>query len=462
MRFILLILSIVLTLDVNAQGGRGMFFAGRPSGTSPRPPGFEWAALTPQSPTSYNNAGTVVIDAKSFTNLNTGVLGGDNIQVGGTGNLTFKNCYFGTSRRNGVTIENFTGTIRFENCLFVSNKCAIEVSTSTCTFQMENSQCINPFGSPECKGQFFQAVSATMTNSYIRDCAYENFLGLGSAEDIISFFASGGTSGSRFMVEDNLFRSGGPSISGGGIMLGDHGGSYVTVQNNKLLNPGNYQIAVSGGNNFIVQNNLAYSNNTAYSRIGMYAYGQAGAACAAISFLNNGIFQWNGNTWYAGDGSPAEDCGTITGANPTFTQTNLTNLTLAQLAFPTTIITLVDDDRLWHLKEEGVQWRSLTGSCISSDVPVLSSVPIPTPNAGADAAVGGTTTSLNASASTSTDGLNYQWVQVSGPTTTTIVSPNSAITNVTGMTVAGVYEYRCNVTGNNGAARADWTLRTKS
>lgn len=460
MRFILFIL-LVFSLSANAQVGNKNFFLTETT-TAPRPPGFDWDALTPQSPTSYNNAGTVVIDAKSFTNLNTGVLGGDNIQISGTGNITIKNSYIGPSRRNGITIENFTGTIRFENCLFVSNKCAIEVSTSTCTFQMENSQCINPFGAPECKGQFFQAVSATMTNSYIRDCAMENFLGLGSTEDWISFFNSGGTSGSRFIVENNVVRGGGPSISGGGFMLGDHGGSYITVQNNKFLNPGNYQIAVSGGNNFIVQNNLAYSQNTGYTRIGMYAYGQEGAACNNITFQSNAISQWNNNTWYAGDGSPAEDCGIITGANPTFTQTNLTNLTLAQLAMATDIIDLVDPDRVYHLMEEGVQFRGITGSCISSDVPVLSSVPIPTPNAGADAAVGGTTTTLDASGSTSTDGLNYQWVQVSGPTNSIIASPNSAITNVSGLSVSGVYEYRCVVSGNNGAKRADWTLRTKS
>lgn len=456
MKFLIFILSIILTLDVNAQGGRGMFFAGRPSGTSPRPPGFEWAALTSQSPTSYNNFGTVVIDAKSFTNLNTGVLSGDAIQISGTGHMTIKNSYFGPTRRNAITVENFTGTLIIDYDLFVSNKLAIEVSTSTCVIQIQNSQCINPFGAPECKGQFFQAVSSTMTNSFIRDCSFENFLGLGSTEDWISFFASGGTVGSRFIVEGCLTRGGGPSISGGGFMLGDHGGSYITVQNNKFLEPGNYQVAVSGGNNFIVQNNLAYSSATAYTRIGMYAYGQAGAACSNVTFQNNGIFIWNGNTWYPGDGSPSEDCGTITGANPTFTQTNLTNLTLAQLAFPTTIINLVDQDRLYHLMKEGRQFRGITGSCISSDVPVLSSVPIPTASAGSDQAIGGTSATVNASGSTSSAGINYQWAFVSGPVPVVLATPTSVSTNITGISVAGTYTIRIVTTNNNGAVDIDW------
>lgn len=456
MRFILFIL-LVFSLSANSQVGNKNFFLTETT-TAPRPEGFDWDALTPQSPTLYQNAGTVVIENKSFTNLNSGVLDGDLVQVKGTGNVTFKNCYFGPSIRNGATVgDGYTGFVRFENCLFVSNKMAIEVATSTCTIQIENCQCINPWGAPLCKGQFFQASSSTMTNSYIRDCAMENFLGLGSTEDWISFFNSGGTSGSRFLVEDNLARGGGPSISGGGFMLGDHGGSYVTVQNNKMLNPGNYQIAASGGNNFIVQNNLAYSQNTGYTRIGMYAYGQEGAACSNITFQSNAIFQWNNNTWYAGDGSPAEDCGTITGANPTFTQTNLTNLTLAQLAFPVTIITHVDQDRLYRLMKEGRQFRDVTGSCIGDDVPVLNTIPIPTANAGSDQIIGGGSTSVNGNGSTSTAGLNFQWEQVSGPSVTTLATPFSVSTTISGL-VTGIYEYRVIVTNNNGAKDIDWVI----
>lgn len=459
MRFIFLI-SLLLTLTTQAQVGNKNLFLNT-VGQSPRPEGFDWDALTPQSPTSYTNAGTVVIDAKSFTNLNTGVLSGDLIQVSGTGNLTFKNCYFGPSIRNGATISGFTGTIRFENCLFVSNKVAIEITTSNCTFQAENCQCINPWGAPLCKGQFFQSAVATFTNSYIRDCAMESFLGLASTEDWISLFTTNASAASRFIISDNLIRGGGPSISGGGIMLGDHGGSYATVENNKLRNPGNYQIAVSGGNNYIVQNNLAYSNDP-YSRIGMYAYGQQGYLCGSITFQNNGLFRQGGNPWYAGNGTPAESCGTITGANPWIDQTNITNLTLAQLAFPSTIITFVDEDRLWHLREEGVQFRNITGSCIGADIPVLNTIPIPTPNAGADQVIGGTSATLDASASTSSAGLNSQWVFVSGPTTPTIVNPFAISTSVTGMNAVGVYEFRYQGVNNNGAGRADWTNVTKN
>lgn len=459
---VLLFILLLASLTTNAQFGNRNFFGA--SAVSPRPEGFDWNALTPQAPTTYNGS-TIVVENKSFTNLNVGVNNGDDVYVTGNVNITFKNCYFGTSIRKGISIENATGTIRIENCVFNANEAAVHVVTSTVVFQMENSQCVNPWGAPLCKGQFFQAASATMTNSYIRDCSMKSFRGLGSTEDWISFFNSGGTSSSRFMVEGNLLQGGGPSISGGGIMLGDHGGSYVTVQNNKLNDPGNYQIAASGGNNFIVQNNLAYSTNTGYSRIAMYAYGQQGFTCGSITWQSNGTFIYNNNYWYPGDGSPAEDCGTITGANPTFTQTNLTGISFAQLGFPSTeIINFVTPKILYTvLLEESMQWRTVNGSCSDpTDLPDLSTIPIPTPNAGPDQAIGGTSTTLNASASTSSNGLNYFWQQVGGPVNTVIASPFAAITGVSGLSVAGVYEYLVIVTDNSGAQRGRVVTITKS
>lgn len=453
-------LFLLLSTYCNAQpGSQNRFGTRSSSSTPPRPPGFQWDALSPQSPTTYNNAGTVLINAKSFTNLNTGVNNGDALYISGTGNITITNTYFGPTRRNAITVENFTGTLTIDYCLYVSNKLAIEVATSNCVIRITNSQCINPFGAPECKGQFFQSTGSNLINSYIEGCAMENFLGEGSTEDWISLFSTT-SSGTTFKISNCLVRGGGPSISGGGFMLGDHGGSGAIVENNKLLNPGNYQIAVSGGYNYVVQNNLAYSDNPAYSRIAMYAYGQVGYACGNVTFQNNGLWIFNGNSWWPGD--PSESCGTIIGANPWITQTNNTSLTLAQLAFPTTIINLVDADRLWHLRDESVQFRNLGGPCISDDVPVLNTVPRPTSNAGSNQSIGSNSTTVNGSGSSSTAGYNYQWTFVSGPATPTISTPNSVSTTISGLSTPGVYTIRLVVTNNSGAADASWMTITRS
>lgn len=62
------------------------------------------------------------------------------------------------------------------------------------------------------------------------------------------------------------------------------------------------------------------------------------------------------------------------------------------------------------------------------------------------------TISLNGSASTDPDGSisSYLWTKVSGPNGSTIVSPTSSITNVTGL-VLGIYVFQLQVTDNRGA-----------
>src|SRR5262245_37330786 len=74
---------------------------------------FNCGALTTQSPTTYNaHSGTTTINAKKFTNLNSGVQNGTCIQIGptsGSGTIIIKNCYFGASVGEAISVENFSG-----------------------------------------------------------------------------------------------------------------------------------------------------------------------------------------------------------------------------------------------------------------------------------------------------------------------------------------------------------------
>jgi len=72
---------------------------------------------------------------------------------------------------------------------------------------------------------------------------------------------------------------------------------------------------------------------------------------------------------------------------------------------------------------------------------------IPTADAGYDSNVVGTSTTLNGSKSVDPDGYikTYAWSLVTGPNSPTIVSPSSAITQVTGL-VPGVYKFQLTVT----------------
>jgi hypothetical protein len=65
-------------------------------------------------------------------------------------------------------------------------------------------------------------------------------------------------------------------------------------------------------------------------------------------------------------------------------------------------------------------------------------------------------TTLNGSASSDPDGtiISYAWVRVSGPTTYTVATPNTATTSLTNL-VAGTYVFRLTVIDNSGASSTD-------
>ena len=93
---------------------------------------------------------------------------------------------------------------------------------------------------------------------------------------------------------------------------------------------------------------------------------------------------------------------------------------------------------------------SSLGLSASSTVNVVVSVGLtPVSNSGSNQFIALPTTSTTLTGSGSEVGgsiSGYLWTQLSGPTTSTIVSPSSSTTNVTGMTVAGTYVFQLTVT----------------
>jgi hypothetical protein len=82
----------------------------------------------------------------------------------------------------------------------------------------------------------------------------------------------------------------------------------------------------------------------------------------------------------------------------------------------------------------------------------------PTANAGADQTINLPTSTVNLTGSgNDVDGTiaSYLWTKVSGPAGTTITSPSSASTTVTGFSIQGVYKFELKVTDNNGAVGRD-------
>src|SRR6185437_11141556 len=110
-----------------------------------------------------------------------------------------------------------------------------------------------------------------------------------------SLFKSSGTPQSPIIIKGNWIRGGGPSPSGGGIMLGDKGGSCLTASDNILVDPGQYGIAIAGGDHNAVINNIVYARSQQFTNVGIYVWGQAGQSVTDCTVTGNKIRYRNRN-----------------------------------------------------------------------------------------------------------------------------------------------------------------------
>ncbi len=162
-------------------------------------------------------------------------------------------------------------------------------------------------------------------------------------EDLISIFKSKGTPESPILIRNNIFRGGGPSESGGGIMTGDNGGGNVIVENNILVDPGQYGIAASGGTHITIRNNKIFARPQKFTNVGIYAWAQAGADCMDIEIANNNINYTSGKNVEAEKNNLfiEKNCGTVSGV-----ESNTFTLTLEELQLPSRLIDFISAEEL--------------------------------------------------------------------------------------------------------------------
>jgi hypothetical protein len=213
---------------------------------------------------------------------------------------------------NAITLNNCSNihiqTCKLYNCIYaVYEYNCVNVTVDGCFFNnvekavnavqsinpiVSNSQCLN-INTGSQTGNFVQFNNCKL-GSVINN-KVQNNPGMSSPEDVISIFESNGTTGSPIIVSGNQILGGGPSGSGGGIMAGDYGGSNIIVENNILVNPGQYGIACSGGQNIQLLNNKIFAVKNSWCNIGMYLYPQGGAACSTVTITGNQINYTNNN-----------------------------------------------------------------------------------------------------------------------------------------------------------------------
>ena len=159
---------------------------------------------------------------------------------------------------------------------------------------------------------FVQFDKVNGPGSRIAENIGRNNLGSSDAEDFINVYQSSGTSESPIEIIGNVLRDGGPSASGSGIMVGDNGGSFIVVEDNLLINPGQAGIGVASGHDITVARNVVYSDPVAWSNVGIYVWNQYSAECLGITVSENRV-QWLHPSTGSSGAWDGGNCGTISG-----------------------------------------------------------------------------------------------------------------------------------------------------
>lgn len=151
--------------------------------------------------------------------------------------------------------------------------------------------------SPNCCVQFvqFDNVTAAAEIAWNR---VTNYYGVSDVEDNINMYMSSGRSDDgRITIHHNLIdgaypRSGsGSSYTGGGILVGDSGGQYMTIgPGNRVINTANYGLSISGGAHNRIIGNRVVSDITANTPTGPGQQVMSDSAQAILAWTYNASY----------------------------------------------------------------------------------------------------------------------------------------------------------------------------
>ena len=237
------------------------------------------------SPIVIKNKQNLVLDGIMVSNPN-----GICIKLKNVKNVTIKNSWITSCKGEGVHI------IGSEN-VFIEETYFEGISTGVYALDSKNIVVANneiknvqgPFPRGQAV-QFDKVFLGQIAFNYVVNVSNESF-----AEDAINLYESNGTLDLPIDVYKNYIRGGGPSDSGGGILLGDNGGSYQRAVGNILENPGQYGIGVASGRNIHVEGNSIYGKKQFFTNTGLYVWNQYDASCENIVIEDNSSYFINKN-----------------------------------------------------------------------------------------------------------------------------------------------------------------------
>lgn len=270
---------------------------------------------TVSAPIALDGKSNMTISYLEITNPS-----GHCIKLSNCSNITIQYCKLGPSKGEGVFLSNCTNiTVRDCSMEYVESGVVADIGSAIKVLYND----IKNVQGPMPRGQLVQFGDVNGAGSSISYNVGENILGQSYPEDAISLCRSNGTATSPIQVIGNKIRGGGPSGSGGGIMSGDLGGSYVLVKDNILVNPGQYGLTVSSGHDIEISNNKIYSTKLPFSNVGLSAYKQYDISTYNITISNNAV-NFTNKDGVLNDMWNANNCGTVVGWSTNFHDSNLT------------------------------------------------------------------------------------------------------------------------------------------
>lgn len=261
-------------------------------------------SLTESKPLVIDGKSDLTISGLRITNPN-----GNGITVKNSKNIRIENCEIGPCKGEAVSIYACDDVVVTKN-RFEHIRTGVYALDSE-GIQVSHNKCRNVQG-PFPRGQMVQFDKVSGKGNRINFNICENVLGKSYAEDAVNLYKSNGTADDPIQVIGNKIRGGGPSGSGGGIMTGDAGGSYILVKDNTLVDPGQYGIAIASGHHIQILNNKVYGKKQPFTNVGIYVWNQYKPACHSHTVKGNEV------RWYNKKGAEnpcwnGNNCGPIKG-----------------------------------------------------------------------------------------------------------------------------------------------------
>ena len=257
-----------------------------------------------------------------------------NISLYNCTDITIKNCMIGPGMQLGINIQQCSHIV-VDSCYLYKVPTGV-YATDSQAISITNCQAENMLG-PFPEGQFVQFKNVTGAGNRVSFNKFQNILGESDTEDAISMYNSNGLPDDPIVIESNWIRGGGPSLSGGGIMLGDGGGSNMIAKDNILVDPGQYGMAVSGGSYMSIINNTIYAKEQSFTNVGLYYRNYSGPPSQYIRIAKNAVNYINSkglqNDTYLGPGDSSPMGWTTNSYNAGLTETILPGSIVSGLIF---------------------------------------------------------------------------------------------------------------------------------